>query len=51
MQFFLTGFPSPWRWARRKYHQNTFNKLTGTQQYLAEILGIDPESLIKRGFL
>lgn len=51
MKFILTGFPSPWRFARRKYWRWVFNQLTGTQKYLAEIGGIDPESLIKRGEL
>jgi hypothetical protein len=51
IKFLLTGFPSPWRWARRKYWLWVFEQLTGTQKYLAEIGKIDPKSLIERGEL
>jgi hypothetical protein len=49
INFFMTGFPSPWRWARRKYWLWVFEQLTGTQKYLAEMLGVNPQSLIDKG--
>lgn len=51
IKFLLTGFPSPWRWSRRKYWKWVFEQLNGTQKYLAEIGKIDPDSLIERGEL
>jgi hypothetical protein len=51
IKFFMVGFPSPWRWVRRKYWLWVFEQLTGTQKYLAESGKIDPKSLIERGEL
>ena len=51
IKFLLVGFPSPWRWARRRYWKRIFNGLTEAHKYLAEMGHIDPESLIERGEL
>ena len=51
VKWFLTGFPNPWRWARRTYWQCRFNRMTTSQQWVAVFGKIDPGSLIKRGEL
>jgi hypothetical protein len=51
IKFFIVGFPSPWRWARRKYWLRVFDKTTDTQKHMARVYGIDPQSLIEKGEL
>lgn len=51
LKFFLTGFPSPWRWLRRASLRRQFSTLTSTERMICEVGQIDPESLIRRGLL
>ncbi len=47
----LTGFPSPWRYARRLYWRKVFSNLNGRLRALTKFLDIDPETLILKGKL
>jgi hypothetical protein len=49
--YFMTGFPSPWRWVRRRYWRYRFNAMPSEFKTLAEIAGVSPDILIARGEL
>ncbi len=47
----LTGFPSPWRYARRFYCQYSFNKLSYGEKWALMQSGVDPKTLTEKGDL
>jgi len=51
LHWWLTGFPSPWRYARRRLCRKDFTNLPDFTQRAIRAWGDDPESLIRRGLI
>ncbi len=49
--WFVAGFPSPWRFARRKCIHHQYRRLSNERRQIAKAERVDPNALVQRNLL